>query len=96
MADRVTQITDKYYLFRDPYQMWISVKMKSKKEDDYYRRVTGYHTTYESLLRGFIDAKLKGVEAKNAERILANIKSAANEVKKLAGELGRELDRRDR
>lgn len=93
MADknRVTQLTDKYYLVRDAYQMWISVKANGPK-GEYFKRVTGYYTGFGSLLAGFAELKIRTVEAKNAERYIANLKAAAKELKDLGAAIGSELE----
>lgn len=95
MADtnRVTQLTDKYYLVRDSFQMWISVKANGPK-GDYFKRITGYYTNFEGLMQGFAEEKIKTTEAKDATRLLKLFTNAEKELKILGSEIGQKLDGR--
>ena len=92
-ADKVVRIPLTYhrYLCKDAFQMW-KKKKKSIKGEIQYERITGYYTTYESLLDGFIREQGKKTKGKDAEEALAEFAKVEKDMRKIARMIGKELD----
>lgn len=96
-ADKVARIPLTYnrYLCKDAFQMWIA-KEKSIKGETQYERITGYYTTYESLLDGFIREQGKKTKGKDVEEALAEFAKVEKDMRKIARMIGKELDNASR
>lgn len=81
------------YLIKDAFQMWLAVKGKKTNDgEDSYRRVTGYYTTYSSLLEGAVrEGVIKG-KGDTIEEALANLAKMEKDIRSIAKSLGKELD----
>lgn len=92
-ADKVVRIPLTYnrYLCKDTYQMWIAKEKKAKGETQ-YERITGYYTTYESLLDGFVREQGKKTKGKDVEEALAEFAKVEKDMRKIARMIGKELD----
>ena len=92
-ADKVVRIPLTYnrHLCKDAFQMWIA-KEKSVKGEIQYERITGYYTTYGSLLDGFIREQGKKTKGKDVEEALAEFAKIEKDMRKIAKIIGKELD----
>lgn len=87
------QINKNTYLCRDVFQMWLATKRKTKADDkEYYVRTSGYYTTFQGLLDGYIRDRAKNVIGDSVEETLQNFASVEKELRSLARKLGKELD----
>lgn len=92
-ADRQVRIPLTYnrYLCKDAFQMWIAKEKKVKGEIQ-YERITGYYTTYESLLDGFIREQGKKTKGNSIEEALMEFAKVEKDMRKIARMIGKELD----
>lgn len=92
-ADRQIRIPLTYhrYLVKDAFQMWIAKEKKVKGETQ-YERITGYYTTYESLLDGFVREQGKKTGGEDLESALAEFAKVEKDMRRIAKIIGKELD----
>ena len=92
-ADRQVRIPLTYnrYLCKDAFQMWIAKEKKVKGEIQ-YERISGYYTTYESLLDGFIREQGKKTGGEDLESALMEFARVEKDMRKIARMIGKELD----
>ena len=73
----------KYILRSDKYSMWIDeehiVKEGKTKGRTVTKRVAGYSTTFEGLLRSFIEVKHRDNDAKTVKELLSVLKRTAED-----------------
>ena len=89
--ERKTQLTAKTYLIRDGLQMWLAEKKISKGEE-YFRRVSGYYTTYSSLLEGYIREQGTKMGGEDLEEALKKFAGLEKKLREYAKTLGKALD----
>ena len=92
-ADRQVRIslTRNRYLVKDAFQMWIAKEKKVKGEVQ-YERISGYYTTFESLLDGFIREQGKKTGGEDLESALTEFAKLEKDMRRIAKIIGKELD----
>ena len=77
----------KYILRSDGFCFWIEEEFISKdkkgKEKTSTRRVAGYATTFENLLRQFVAHKHKAVEANTMTKLIRELKQIAEDTEQI-------------
>lgn len=89
--ERITKINGKTYLVRDGLQMWLAEK-KTSKGEDYMRRVSGYYTSYQSLLDGYVREFGLKTGGEDVEEALKKFAAAERKIREIAKALGKDLD----
>ena len=91
--DRTVRIPLAYHRFlvKDQYSMWIA-KEKTIKGETQYERISGYYSTFESLLDGFIREQGKKTKGDTVEEALAEFAKLEKDMRKIARTIGKELD----
>ena len=90
----VLQLARNKFLVCSPYCMWIATRKKDK--DKYkYDRISGFYTTYESLLEGIVREKGKALKGESIEEQLADFAKLERQLKTYAKKIGEELDKRE-
>lgn len=92
-ADRQVRISLRRnrYLVKDAFQMWIA-KEKRVKGETQYERISGYYTTFESLLDGFIREQGKKTGGEDLESALTEFAKLEKDMRRIAKIIGKELD----
>lgn len=92
-ADRQVRIslTKNRCLCKDAFQMWIAKEKKVKGETQ-YERISGYYTTFESLLDGFIREQGKKTSGEDLESALTEFAKLEKDMRRIAKIIGKELD----
>lgn len=81
------------FLIMDSFQMWLAVKGKKTNDgDDSYRRITGYYTSYSSLLEGAVREGVLKYGGKTVEESLKNLAKIEKDIRAIAKSIGKELD----
>lgn len=75
---------------RDPFQMWIATKAKTK-DKEVFRRISGYYTTYESLFEGYVREQGKMLSGDTVEEQLKEFAKMEKQLKSHAKKIGKEL-----
>lgn len=86
-----TKMPGNLYLVRDGMQMWLAEK-RSSKGKDYYRRCSGYYTSYQSLLDGYVREQGLQNGGKDVAATLKEFADLEQKLRQLARALGKELD----
>ena len=73
----------KYILRSDPYCMWIEEEYKQKDGKTASKRVAGYSTNLNNLLRSFAEKKLYGSDAENMEQLISDMREIMADMVKL-------------
>ena len=92
-ADRQVRIslTKNSFQCKDAFQMWIAKEKKVKGETQ-YERISGYYTTFESLLDGFIREQGKKTGGEDIESALTEFAKLEKDMRRIAKMIGKELD----
>lgn len=91
------QLSDKFRLrFDSLCNKWIEILKTSKTGTSRYDRYTGYFNNYAMLLSDFTSKGIAGCDATTVVEKLTAISDAEAHAKKVAYDLGKELDKRGR
>ena len=87
------------YLIRDSYCMWIAQhapgKTKAGDDVDRYKRLTGYFTTYEDLLDGYVRDLGRQTKGNTIQEHLEDFKAIEKELRSLGRTIGKALDAKE-
>lgn len=95
--DTAIRINDSYVLCMDRYNLWVVKETKTKnnktgKEYIARTKVAGYSRNYEDLLNSFIEGRMRGAKAKNAESHITKCAKIEKETKAFTRLLAKSLD----
>lgn len=89
--------TEKYILKGDGLCMWIEQKYigKDRKGNEKIstRRVTGYLTSFDQLLKSFVNRKTRGLDSQGMTSLLEDVSKIEEDLNELADGIGKALER---
>lgn len=90
-TEKTMQLTDRYFLNRDRFNMWITEKYdtKDKKGNPIkaYRNLTGYHSNFHTMVRAFIQTRARNVEAQTVKELIQQMEEIQTETEELISKL---------
>ena len=80
------KLGEKYYLNSDQYCYWITEEVqpsaKSKTQNVYERRCSGYTDTFEEAVDSFIEKKILALEVTSYTKLVSEINKLKREVRR--------------
>ena len=75
---------DKYTIKSDPQNLWIEKRYWDRNGKVQVKRIAGYARTLEELYTSFVDARVRGCEARTVKELLEELKVIRAEVLAIA------------